>query len=72
MHDPNSSAAKSVLVHVMRIPRGKTNGLKMLYERCIEYKDVNLCPIAALSFYLLACFDRTQEGFFFDFLDNKQ
>jgi hypothetical protein len=46
---------------VMRIAIGKTNGLKTLYGRVMRHKDVTLCAVGALAFYLLARFHISGE-----------
>ena len=62
----------NVLIHVMRIATGKTNGLKILYGRCIRHKNVNLCAIGALGLYLLARFHQTSEADGIQFKNNKK
>ena len=52
---------EEVEILVMRIATGKTNGLKILYGRCMRHKDVNLCAYGALAFYLMLRFNRTGE-----------
>jgi len=54
---------------VMRIAIGKTNGLKTLYGRVMRHKDVRLCAIGALGFYLLAKFHVSGEVL--DFSSNQ-
>ena len=65
-----SNTSEEMLISIMQILHGKKNRLKVLYRRCVEHKDVNLCPIAALFFYLFTQFNCSGEGEQFDFLDN--
>ena len=60
------------LIHVMRIATGKTNGLKVLYGRCIRHKDVNLCAVGALGIYLLARFHFGSEAENINFQNNAE
>ena len=46
---------------VMTILDGKTNRLNKLYGRTMRAKDVSLCPLGALGFYLLSRFQLTKE-----------
>ena len=62
----------NVLIHVMQIATGKTNGLKILYGQCICHKNVNLCAIGALVIYLLARFHQTSEADGIQFRNNKK
>ena len=62
----------NVMIHGMQIATGKTNGLKILYGQCICHKNVNLCAIGALGFYLLARFHQTSEADGIQFKNNKR
>ena len=56
-----ASDAHPVFVAVLQIATGKTNkGLK-LYGRVARHKEVNMCPIGALGFYLMYRFSTTNE-----------
>ena len=67
----DKKSLEDILIHVMRIATGKTNGLKTLYERCIRHRNVNECAIGALGFYLMARFMQSGEAESFDFTSNK-
>ena len=41
------------LAIVLRIGIGKTNQDHAIYSSCIRSKDVEICPVGALAFYLL-------------------
>jgi hypothetical protein len=55
---------------VLRIAIGKTNGLKTLYGRVMRHRDVNLCAVGALGFYLFARFHISGETL--DFSSNEK
>lgn len=65
----DSSTGQTIMVMVMRIAIGKTNGLKTLYERVIRHRLVEQCAIGALALYLFARFTYTKESF--NFADNS-
>ena len=67
----DKNSLEDILIHVMRIATGKTNGLKTLYGRCIRHRNVNECAIGALGFYLMARFMQSGEAESFDFTSNK-
>lgn len=46
---------------VMQLLDGKTNNGKVFYGRSMRHKDVRLCPISALGFYLLSRFKLSCE-----------
>ena len=46
---------------IMTIVQGKTNSGNKIYGRAIRAKDVRLCPLGALGYYLLARFNLTKE-----------
>ena len=46
---------------VNQIPEGKTNHGNMLYGRATRHRDVRLCSVGALVFYLGYRFDITEE-----------
>jgi hypothetical protein len=54
---------------VMRIATGQTNGLKTLYGRVLRHRQVELCPIGALGFYLMSRFHLADEKV--DFSSNQ-
>lgn len=59
---------------IMTILDGKTNRLNKIYGRAMRSKNVLLCPLGALGFYLLSRFQLTQEfeeSNCPDFTDNK-
>lgn len=59
---------------IMTIFAGKTNKLNKLYGRAMRAKDVRLCSLGALGFYLLSRFALTgefEDGKCPDFTDNK-
>ena len=58
----DKNSLEDILIHVMRIATGKTNGLKTLYGRCIRHRNVNECAIGALGFYLMARFMQSGEA----------
>ena len=71
----NERDAHRMFVMVNQIPFGKTNHGRVLYGRATRHKDVNLCPIAAFSFYLQYRFHVTGEFEDFtveDWCDNKK
>ena len=68
----DQSTGQEILIHVMRIAMGKTNGLRVLYGRCIRHKDVNQCAIGALGLYLLGRSMLTSEFQRIDFSQNEQ
>ena len=49
------------LILCMGIPEGKTTKDNKQYGRAMRHKDVLLCPIGALGFYLLLRFELTRE-----------
>ena len=67
----DKSTSVEILIHVMRIAIGKTNGLKVLYGRCIRHKEVSECAIGALGLYLLARFSNNDEGNKISFENNE-
>jgi Centromere DNA-binding protein complex CBF3 subunit, domain 2 len=62
----------NLLIHVMQIATGKTNGLKTLYGQCIHHKNVNLCAIGDLGLYLLARSHQASEADGIQFKNNKK
>jgi len=60
---------KEILVLVIRVAIGKTNGLKTLYGRAIRNVDVRLCPVGSLGFYLFSRFHYANENL--DFSSNE-
>ena len=72
---PNGRDAHSMFVMVNQIPFGKTNHGRVLYGRAARHKDVNVCPVAACSFYLQYRFHVTSEFLNFtadDWCDNRK
>jgi hypothetical protein len=57
-----------VTVMILQMATGKTNQELKLYGRVGRHKNVNLCPIGALGFYLLYRFHYTIPS---DFSDNE-
>jgi hypothetical protein len=65
----DSATGQNIMVMVMRIAVGKTNGLKTLYGRVIRHRLVEQCAIGAIGLYLFARFEYTKECF--KFADNS-
>ena len=64
-----------MFVMINRIPEGKTNHGRVLYGRATRHRDVRLCCVGALSFYLMHRFFLTNEFEHYsaeDWLDNKK
>ena len=57
----SDKGAHSCLIFMMQIITGKTNGQKTMYGRVMRHRDVSMCPISALGFYLMARFHSTGE-----------
>ena len=57
-------------IQIMRIVTRKTNNLKTLYGRSMQHKNVNLCPMGRIGFYLRHRFHTLKEKI--DFTDNKK
>jgi Centromere DNA-binding protein complex CBF3 subunit, domain 2 len=73
--DQNSNDVHPLFVMIMQIAFGKTNNGQSRYGRAIRHKDVTLCCIGALSFYLMMRFSVTCEFEEFtvdDWCDNKK
>jgi hypothetical protein len=69
----DSSRVSLVFSHHFQI--GKTNHGRTLYGRATRPIDACLCPVGALSLYLLMCFNMTHEFKDFillDWLDNSK
>ena len=65
---------KGTMIHVgvMQIFEGKTNKTKTLYGRVLRHRDLYLCAMGALGFYLLVRFEVTGECDRFDLSYNKK
>jgi Centromere DNA-binding protein complex CBF3 subunit, domain 2 len=50
-----------LMVVVQQLASGKTNNNQKLYGRVMRHKDVNLCAVGALGFYLMYRFQVTDE-----------
>jgi hypothetical protein len=57
------------VILIMQILEGKTNNGKIIRGRTMRHKNVNVCSIGALGFYLMSRFEVTGE--IFDFATNK-
>jgi hypothetical protein len=57
------------VIRIMQILEGKTNNGKIVWGHTIRHKNVNMCSIGDLGFYLMSQFDVTGE--IFDFETNK-
>jgi Centromere DNA-binding protein complex CBF3 subunit, domain 2/Transcriptional activator of glycolytic enzymes len=71
----NDRDAHPMFVMVNQIPFGKTNHGRVLYGRATRHKDVKLCAVGALSFYLQYRFHVTDEFINFtvdDWCDNSK
>jgi hypothetical protein len=57
------------VIIIVQILEGKTNNGKIVWVRTMRHKNVNMCSIGALGFYLMSRFEATGE--IFDFATNK-
>jgi hypothetical protein len=57
------------VILIMQILEGKTNNGKIVWGRTMRHKNVSMCSIGALGFYLMSRFEVTGE--IFDFETNK-
>jgi hypothetical protein len=57
------------VILIMKILEGKMNNGKIVWGHTMRHKNVNLCSIGALGFYLMYRFEVTGETF--DFATNK-
>jgi hypothetical protein len=57
------------VILIMQIIEGKTNNEKIVWGRTMHHKNVNMCSVGALGFYLMYRFEVTGE--IFDFVTNK-
>ena len=57
-------------IGVMQIFQGKTNKSRTIYGRVMRHKEVTLCAMGALGFYLLMRFSYSKESDHFDFSEN--
>eukprot|EP00536_Pseudo-nitzschia_multiseries_P001748 jgi/Psemu1/3973/gm1.3973_g len=62
--------AHACQIFIMQILTGKTNGTKTLHGRVMRNKNVVMCPIGALGFYLMARFHRSNQLNNYGFADN--
>jgi hypothetical protein len=60
---------QDAVIIIMQILEGKTNNGKVVWGRTMLHKDVNMCSIGSLGFYLMSRFEVTGE--IFDFGTNK-
>jgi hypothetical protein len=57
------------VILIMQMLEGKTNNGKIVWGHTMHHKNVNMCSIGALVFYLVSRFEVTRE--IFDFGTNK-
>jgi Centromere DNA-binding protein complex CBF3 subunit, domain 2 len=73
--DKNDKDIHPIFIMIMQMPFGKTNKGSIRYGRAMRHRDVALCCVGALSFYLMYRFLLTSEFANFtldDWLDNSR